>query len=190
MIRKHDAFGVPSLHPSCFVDPLAVIIGRVTVEEDVIIAPHASIRADEGTPFFIGHGTNIQDLVVFHGLRDQCFEVNGTPWSIYVGSHCSVAHCACIHGPAVIGKKSFIGVRSTVWGSVVGRNCHIGFHALVRGVIIPPRRRVPDGSSVLCQADVDVLPEISEEELDFNRHVVDINKRLCQLHREVDSEFL
>lgn len=190
MINQSKSFGVPEVDGSSYVDPLAVIIGRVIIEDRVIIAPHASIRADEGSPFFIGHGTNVQDQVVFHGLRDQQFEVDGVPWSIYVGSHCSIAHCACIHGPTVIGKKTFVGVRSTIWGSIIGRNCHIGFHCLVRGVKIPPRRYVPDGSHIFCQEDADALPEVSLDDLEFNRHVVDTNKYLCELHRKVSSDDL
>lgn len=188
MISASGSFGTPEINALSHVDPLAVVIGRVIVEDRVIIAPHASIRADEGNPFFIGHGTNIQDQVVLHGLRDQYFEIDGVPWSIYIGSHCSIAHCACIHGPAVIGKKTFIGVRSTVWGSIIGRNCHIGFHCLVRGVKIPPRRCVPDGSMILCQKDADALLEVSPENLEFNKHVVDVNKQLCKLHRGLCSD--
>ncbi|QQR77105.1 MAG: transferase [Candidatus Moraniibacteriota bacterium] len=190
MVHEKGRFGSPDIHNLSYVDPLAVVIGRVTVEAQVIIAPHASIRADEGAPFFIGHGTNVQDQVVFHGLRDKQFEVDGIPWSIYIGSHCSIAHCACIHGPTVIGKKTFIGVRSTVWGSVIGRNCYVGFHCLVMGVKIPPNRFVPHGSVILSQGDADILPEVPPEYKMFNGEVVDVNKRLCQLHRNVCSEEL
>lgn len=190
MIHQNGNFGLPEIHSLSHVDPLAVVIGRVIVEERVIIAPCASIRADEGTPFFIGHGTNVQDQVVFHGLRDQWFEVDDIPWSIYVGSHCSIAHCACIHGPAVIGKKTFVGVRSTVWGSVIGRNCYIGFHCLIMGVKIPPNRFVPHGSQILKQEDAEALPDVPLEYQRFNREVVDTNKRLCELHRVVCSDEL
>lgn len=190
MINRNENFGTPEIHAMSHVDPLAVVIGKVIVEEQVIIAPHASIRADEGTPFFIGHGTNIQDQVVFHGLREQCFEVDEVLWSIYIGSHCSIAHCACIHGPAVIGKKTFVGIRSTIWGSVIGRNCYLGFHSLIMGVKIAPYRFVPHGARILCQEDADALLEVSVEYREFNKHVVDVNKRLCELHRGVSSDDL
>lgn len=190
MINTNSNFGLPEIHEDSYVDPLAVVIGRVIVEDRVIIAPHASIWADEGTPFFIGHGTNIQDQVVFHGLRDQKFEVDGVPWSVYIGSHCSIAHCACIHGPAVIGKKTFVGIRSTVWGSIIGRNCYIGFHCLVKDVRIQAGRFVPHGSVILRQEDADALPEVPDEYREFNKDVVDVNKGLCKLYRKVSSEEL
>jgi carbonic anhydrase/acetyltransferase-like protein (isoleucine patch superfamily) len=190
MIRKKSNFGSPTVHESSYVDPLAVVIGRVIIEENVIVAPHTAIRADEGWPFFIGHGTNVQDQVLFHGLSRQRFGVNGFRWSIYVGSHCSIAHGARIHGPIVIGKKTFIGIGAIVWGSVIGRNCHVGSGAIIENVIIPPRRRIPTGARILCQADVNVLPEVSEEELAFNKHVVDTNKLLCNLHREVNPDYI
>ncbi len=190
MINRNKNFGLPEIHESSHVDPLAVVIGRVVVESDVLIAPGASIRADEGSPFFIGRGTNIQDLVVLHGLGKKYFEVDGVSWSIYIGSHCSIAHCACVHGPVVIGKKTFIGIRSTVWGSIIGRECNIGFHCLIRDVVIPSHRRVPDGSMILCQADADNLPTVSLKDFPHNRDVVDTNKQLRCLHKEVHSEEL
>ena len=44
----------PVIHPSAFVDPQATVIGAVTVCEKVYIGPGVSVRADEGTPFYIG----------------------------------------------------------------------------------------------------------------------------------------
>jgi len=42
-------------------------IGDVRIGANVLLGPGTSIRADEGHPFHIGEGTNVQDGVVIHG---------------------------------------------------------------------------------------------------------------------------
>lgn len=68
MVHEKGRFGSPDIHNLSYVDPLAVVIGRVTVEEQVIIAPHASIRADEGTP-------------LFYWAWNECSGSSGVPWA-------------------------------------------------------------------------------------------------------------
>ncbi|WP_413615376.1 hypothetical protein MRB56_21800 [Halomonas cupida] len=47
MIRKNPNGDLPQIHPSSFVDPTAILCGRVIVEENAFIGPYAVIRADE-----------------------------------------------------------------------------------------------------------------------------------------------
>ncbi len=178
-------FGNPEVHENSFVSEHAVLIGRIIIEENVIIAPGSSLRADEGSPFLIRKGTNIQDGVHMHGLLDQYVEVKGKKYSIYIGSHCSIAHGALIHGPAEIGKKTFVGFKSIVHNSRVGRNCYIGFGAIVKGVVVGDRRYVEDGMIVNRQELADALPEVPDDKIKyFNREVVDYNKRLVELYQQ------
>ena len=46
MIRKNPRGDLPQIHPSAFVDPTAILCGKVIVEENVFIGPYAVIRAD------------------------------------------------------------------------------------------------------------------------------------------------
>jgi acyl-[acyl carrier protein]--UDP-N-acetylglucosamine O-acyltransferase len=89
----------PQLHPSAFVSPFASIIGDVRVGGNVFIAPNTSLRADEGTPFYIESDTNLQDGVILHGLAHERFQINGREFSIYIGKKTSIAHGAIVHGP-------------------------------------------------------------------------------------------
>ena len=59
----------PEVHESAYVHSFSRLIGDVRVGANVFVAPGSSIRADEGTPFYIGESTNIQDGVVIHGLE-------------------------------------------------------------------------------------------------------------------------
>ena len=47
MIRKNPRGDLPVVHDSAFVDPTAILCGRVVVHESVFIGPYAVIRADE-----------------------------------------------------------------------------------------------------------------------------------------------
>jgi sulfate permease, SulP family len=178
-----NIFGDPSIHIESFVSSRASVIGFVTVEKNVIIAPDASIRADEGSPFLICKGTNIQDGVIIHALGNKYVTVSGIEYAVYIGSHCSIAHGAIIHGPVKIGKKTFVGFRSTVHHSEVGRNCFIGFHALVKNVSIGDNKYVPDGLIVNSQKIADSLKDVSAEHKEFNKEVVDYNKTLALLYQ-------
>jgi len=199
-----EFFGNPTFDSGkTFVSSRATIIGDVTLEDGVIVAPHTSIRADEGTPFYVGKGTNIQDNVTLHGLHGKHVEVVGEYYSIHIGSHCSIAHKALIHGPASIGKKTFIGFRAIVHFSTLGRNCfvnsgaviqnskignncYIGINAVVEGVTIPDGRYVDHGAIIISQDRVQLLPDLPMEikaKCDaFNKEVADYNKLLVQLY--------
>ncbi len=177
-------FGNQIIDPASYVSSKATLIGAIIIEKDVIIAPGACLRADEGTPFKICKGTNIQDGVKMHGLLDRFVEVEGKQYSIYIGSHCSIAHAALIHGPSKIGKKTFVGFRTTIHNSVVGRNCYIGFHVVINGVNVADNRYVPDGMIVNCQEIADSLQAITAEAKHFNKEVVDYNKKLITLYQD------
>lgn len=178
-------FGNPEISDESFVSSKATIIGRVIIEKNVIVCPSASLRADEGSPFRIMYGTNIQDEVILHGLLHKSVtDDEGKEYSILIGSHCTLAHGAIVHGPAKIGKHSFIGFRAIVHDAEVGRNCHIGFGAVVRGVKIADYRYVADGMVVVSQEIADILPEVPERLQEFNAEVVDYNKELCRRYKE------
>jgi len=179
-----EVFGNPEFHPKSFKSSKATVIGKVRVAENVIIAPNASIRADEGTPFFIGKGTNIQDGVIMHGLLDKFVTVDEMKYSIYISSHCSLAHRALIHGPSLIGKKTFVGFDAIVHNATIGRNCFIGHRAMVIGVKIGNYRQVPNGLIVDTQEKADKLEKVTDEQKHFNMEVVDYNKKLCKLYKE------
>ena len=201
---KDEIFGKLKRHPTAYIDDMAFLVGEIIVRENVIIAPGASVRADECAPFYIGKGTNIQDGVILHGLLNQFVQVKNKQYSIWIGSHCSIAHQVLIHGPCCIYKKCFIGPQSQVWASHLGRNTFIGAQALiknskvgqrsyvgdraaVKGVSIPNGRYVKDFQIVSTQKKADNLPSIPNEFQkmadDFNHHVVDLNKELVQLYK-------
>ncbi|BAY26104.1 ribulose bisphosphate carboxylase small chain [Calothrix sp. NIES-2100] len=169
----------PTIHESTFVHTFSKVIGDVRIGANVIVAPGTSIRADEGTPFFIGENTNIQDGVVIHGLEQgRVIGDDQEEYSVWIGKNASITHMALIHGPAYVGDNSFIGFRSTVFNARVGAGCIVMMHALIQDVEIPPGKYVPSGAIITNQQQADRLPDVQAQDQEFTHHVVGINQAL------------
>ena len=183
----------PVIDKSTFVDPLAAVIGNVTLGRHIMVSPMASIRGDEGQPFFIGDDSNVQDGVVIHALETESdgkpveknlYEVNGKTYSVYVGSRVSLAHQVQVHGPAVVLDDTFVGMKALVFRSFVGEGCVIEPGAMVIGVKVPPSRYVPAGSVINSQEQADQLPEIIEDYpmKYMNKGVIHVNTGLAKAY--------
>lgn len=169
----------PDIHQTAFVHSSCNLIGDVHLGQNVIIAPGTSIRADEGTPFYIGENTNIQDGVVIHGLEQgRVIGDDGEKYSVWIGKNASITHMALIHGPAYVGDSCFIGFRSTVFNARVGAGCIVMMHALIQDVEIPPGKYVASGSIITTQQQADRLPDVQDQDQQFAHHVVGINQAL------------
>ena len=169
----------PQIHKTAFVHSFSNMIGDVRVGAHVLVAPGTSIRADEGTPFFIGEHSNIQDGVVIHGLDEgRVVGDDNNPYSVWIGQNCSIAHMALIHGPAYVGDSCFIGFRSTVFNARVGKGCIVMMHALIQDVEIPPGKYIPSGAIITNQQQADRLPNVTETDTKFATHVLGINEAL------------
>lgn len=173
----------PRIDKSVFIGPFSSVIGDVTIEKSVFIACNVAIRADEGTPFYIGCNSNIQDGVIFHGLKDATYRVNGMKYSIYVGRQVSIAHGALIHGPVFIGDNTFVGFNSIVFNAIVGEKSYIDNGAIVTGgVKIAPNRYVPCGKIIDTQGKADALKEVPKEQSDFAKKVIEVNVELAEAY--------
>ncbi|MFO0602207.1 MAG: SulP family inorganic anion transporter [Polyangiales bacterium] len=176
----------PQMARTAFVHKQASVIGRVVLGDHVHIAAGSSVRADEGTPFFIGANSNIQDGVVIHALKDKHVRVGGEPWAVYVGRDVSMAHDALVHGPCYVGDGSFVGFKAVVHDAVVGEGCFIGIGAVVVGVELPPRTHVPHGTVVDSADAVARLPRVTHAHTEFNEDVVDVNRGLAAAYHALD----
>jgi carbon dioxide concentrating mechanism protein CcmM len=180
----------PNIDKTAFVHSSCNLIGDVNIGANVIIAPGTSIRADEGTPFYVSESTNIQDGVVIHGLEQgRVIGDDGQKYSVWIGKSASITHMALIHGPAYVGDSCFIGFRSTVFNARVGAGCIIMMHALIQDVEIPPGKYVASGSIITTQQQADRLPDVQVQDQEFAHHVVGINQALrAGYHCAADSK--
>ncbi|MGK7903388.1 MAG: ribulose bisphosphate carboxylase small subunit [Hormoscilla sp.] len=169
----------PEIDETAYVHSFSNLIGDVYIGAHVLVAPGTSIRADEGYPFHICEGTNVQDGVVIHGLDEgRVVGDDGKSYSVWIGKHASITHMALIHGPAYIGDDCFIGFRSTVFNARVGKGCIVMMHSLIKDVEIAPGKYVPSGLVITNQQQADRLPDVTQTDTEFARHVVGVNDAL------------
>lgn len=168
----------PHIHSTAYVGPFSCVIGDVTIGENVFIAPNVSIRADEGTPFYIGSNTNLQDGVILHGLQHGRVLSGGKEYSIYIGKKVSCTHGCIIHGPCKLDNAVFVGFRSIVFNAIVGEGSYISANALVTGGIrIGQNRFVPAGAIIDTQEKADSLGPVPESEKEFAQEVQHVNEQ-------------
>ena len=166
----------PMIPPSSTVHHRATVIGPVIMGNNAFVAPSAVVRADEGTPMFIGDNSNIQDGAVIHGLKNKPNET----YSVVIGSNVSVAHQALVHGPAYVGDNSFVGFQALVFKAVVGKGCVLEPGAKVMNCHVPDGRYVPANQVVDTQEKANALPVITDSYANkhLNDEVVEVNKEL------------
>lgn len=173
---RSKSLAEPKINPTAYVHSFSNIIGDVHVGANVMIAPGTSIRADAGSPFYIGEGTNIQDGVVIYGLEQgRVVGDDKNQYSVWIGKNSFIAHMALIHGPAYVGDDCFIGFRSTVFNARVGNGCIVMMHTLIQDVEIAPGKYVPSGAVITNQQQADRLPDVQTGNLEFARYVTGSN---------------
>jgi carbonic anhydrase/acetyltransferase-like protein (isoleucine patch superfamily) len=181
----------PVIGKDTFVHPLAAVIGNVILGNNVMVAPMACVRGDEGQPLHVGDESNVQDGVVIHALETEVdgkaveknlMEVDGKKYAAYVGKRVSLAHQVQIHGPAVVMDDTFVGMKVLVFKSFVGKNCVIEPGVILMGVTIADGRYVPAGSVIKRQSEADALPVITPDYplKDMNKGVLHVNKALAK----------
>ncbi|OGP88555.1 MAG: carbonic anhydrase [Deltaproteobacteria bacterium RBG_19FT_COMBO_43_11] len=189
----------PIIDASSYVHPLAAVIGNVILGKNIMVAPTASVRGDEGQPIYVGDDSNIQDGVVIHALETEMngkqiennlFDVKGKKFAIYVGSRVSLAHQVQIHGPAAVMDNTFVGMKVLVFKSFVGQNCVIEPAAVLMGVKVDEGRYVPVGEVIKTQAQADNLPKITPDYpmKDMNKGVVHVNTALARGYLAADKK--
>ncbi|WP_235827975.1 LbetaH domain-containing protein [Brevibacillus migulae] len=168
---------MPKIDHQAFLSPFTYVVGDVTIESNSYIGPFVSIRADEGSPFYIGSNTNLQDGVILHGLKNRYVERNGKRYSIFIGNQVSCAHGCLVHGPCAIEDDVFIGFKSIVYNALVGRGSFIATGAVVtNGVVLRPHSFVPPGANIDSQEKADSLSPVPKTEEEFAREVQRVNQ--------------
>ncbi|MGL5717530.1 MAG: hypothetical protein ACRCXT_07660 [Paraclostridium sp.] len=168
---------VPLIDYSTFIGPFSSVIGDVTIDKNVFLACNVVVRADEGTPFYVGMNTNLQDGVIVHGLDKKYVTVNGKKYSVYIGNNVSCAHNSIVHGPCLIGDNTFVGVSATVFNAIIKDNCFVGTGAIVtNGVTIESNKFVPVGAVIDTQEKADALGKVPSSAEELAKDVLAINK--------------
>ena len=137
----------PSIHPSAYVDKDAVVIGDVTLAEDVSIWPCVVIRGDVND-ITIGARSNIQDGSVLHVTHES--EEYGPGLPLIIGEDVTVGHKVVLHA-CTIGNRCLIGMGSVVLDNAIIEDEKIKIvHR--EGILIVEELQLPNKKRMHAQA--------------------------------------
>jgi carbonic anhydrase/acetyltransferase-like protein (isoleucine patch superfamily) len=138
----------PTIDPTAFVHPDAVIIGDVRLGPESSVWPGAVLRGD-GAPITIGARSSVQDGSVLHVTP-----VHATT----VGAECVIGHLVHLEG-CTIEDGSLVGSGAVVLhGAVVRTEALVGAGAVVSGGVEVPSRAMALGVPAKVRPDA-VEPE-------------------------------
>jgi carbonic anhydrase/acetyltransferase-like protein (isoleucine patch superfamily) len=127
----------PKIHETALIDPSAVVIGNVNIDEEVFVLPQVVIRGDVNS-ITIGAHTNIQDGSVLHVNSDSVLAPGGSP--LIIGSCITVGHKVLLHGCRIddhclIGMGSIVMDRAVIESDVI----------LAAGSLVTPGKHLESG---------------------------------------------
>jgi carbonic anhydrase/acetyltransferase-like protein (isoleucine patch superfamily) len=127
----------PSIGKSVYIDDSAVVIGDVTIGDDVSIWPMTVVRGDVES-IRIGDGTNVQDGSVLHVSHAGKFSPQGHPLTI--GKGVTIGHRAVVHA-CTVGNYCLIGVGAIIMDDAVLED----YVMLGAGALVPPGKTLESG---------------------------------------------
>lgn len=127
----------PKFNDSNYIDLSAVIVGDITLANDVSIWPLVAARGDVNT-ISIGARTNIQDGTVLHVTRKSEHNPDGN--QLIIGADVTVGHKCMLHG-CKLGDRILVGMGAIIMdGAVVENDVFIG-----AGALVPPNKTLVSG---------------------------------------------
>ena len=128
---------LPVLGKNVFVDPTALVIGKVELGDDVSIWPFAVVRGDVNF-VRIGARSNVQDGSVLHISRPH--PGNDAGWPLIIGEDVVIGHKVALHG-CRIANRVLVGIGAIVLDDVeVADDVIIG-----AGSVVSPGKRLESG---------------------------------------------
>lgn len=135
-IREYRGI-TPTIGNNVYIDESSVIVGEVTIGDDVSIWPLVAARGDVNT-MTIGARTNIQDGTVLHVTRRSTGNPDGH--ALVIGEDVTVGHKCMLHG-CTLGDRILVGMGAIIMdGAIVGNDIFIG-----AGSLVPPNKVLEAG---------------------------------------------
>ncbi|MEQ1559294.1 MAG: gamma carbonic anhydrase family protein [Methyloglobulus sp.] len=173
-IRKFNNT-LPKIGNSVYIDDSAVVIGDVTIGDNVSIWPTTVIRGDVES-ITIGDDTNVQDGSVLHVTHYGKFTDRGYPLAI--GKGVTIGHRAIVHA-CTIGDYCLIGMGAIIMdGAVIEDYVMLG-----AGALVPAGKRLESGHLYVGSPAkaVRALKDSEREFLEYSsRHYVELKNKYLE----------
>ncbi len=148
----------PKIDSTCYIDDLSVIIGDVSLAENVSVWPFAVIRGDVNS-IKIGRNSNVQDHCMLHVSHKNDSKPNGSP--LIIGEDVTIGHHVTLHG-CTIGNRVLVGINTVILDDVIIQDdVMIG-----AGSLVPPRKVLESGYLYVGSPVQKVRP-LTEKEREF-----------------------
>jgi len=128
---------MPKLAKGVYVDESSILVGDITLDEDVSIWPLVAARGDVNY-IRIGARTNIQDGSVLHLSRSSTGKPDGSP--LIIGEDVTVGHKVMLHG-CTLGNRILVGMGAIVMDDVIVEDDVI----IGAGSLVPPGKLLKSG---------------------------------------------
>jgi len=165
----------PVVGARAWIDPSAVVIGRVDIGEDASLWPTAVARGDVNF-IRIGPRSNIQDGSVLHVTHDGPYSPGGLP--LLIGEEVTVGHRVMLHA-CTVGDRCLLGMSSTVMDGAVLEDEVL----LAAGSLVPPGKRLA-AKSLYRGSPARRVRALSAEELEMLRYSAAHYVRLKERYRQ------
>jgi carbonic anhydrase/acetyltransferase-like protein (isoleucine patch superfamily) len=137
MTIRHYKDKTPKIGNRVYIDDSAIVIGDVSIGDDVSIWPTCVVRGDVEA-ISIGQGTNIQDGAVLHVSHAGDFSPQGHPLTI--GNGVTIGHRAVVHA-CTIGNYCLIGIGSIILDDAILED----YVLLGAGALVPSGKKLESG---------------------------------------------
>lgn len=145
----------PKIASGVFIDETALVIGEVSLAEDVSIWPMAVLRGDVNS-ITVGARTNIQDGTIIHVNHKTTENPKGDP--TVIGADVTIGHQAVIHA-CTIHDRVLIGI-----GAIVLDNAIIESDVMIgAGSLVPPNKTLASGFLYFGSPVKQIRPLTAEE---------------------------
>ncbi|MDD2760780.1 MAG: gamma carbonic anhydrase family protein [Methylomonas sp.] len=169
----------PSIGDKVYIDATAVVIGQVTLGDDVSIWPNCVVRGDVEA-IGIGAGSNVQDGSVLH--VSHAGDYSPTGHKLNIGRGVTIGHRAVVHG-CTIGDYCLIGI-----GAIVMDGAELEDYVMLgAGALVPPGKKLQTGH-LYVGAPAKPIRQLSDDEKNFleysYRHYIHLkNQYLAEENR-------
>jgi carbonic anhydrase/acetyltransferase-like protein (isoleucine patch superfamily) len=149
----------PKIHPDAYVDPMAQIIGDVTIEEGASVWPFSVLRGDQDNHVKLGRNSNVQDNSVLHVTPE---------FPCVVGAGVTIGHRSVVHACTIM-DNARIGIGAVVLSGAVVEE----WAQVAAGALVPEGKVVPAGWLVMG-VPAKPVRKMDEAELeDIRRNALD-----------------
>ncbi len=148
----------PQIGERVYLDDSAVIIGDVTLGNDVSIWPTVVIRGDVAS-IEIGKATNIQDGTVLHVSHKGKYTPKNAP--LKIGKGVTVGHRAVVHA-CTVGDYCLVGI-----GAIIMDNAVLEDYVMLGAGALVPAGKVLESGYLYMGAPAKQARALTEQEKEF-----------------------